>query len=247
MNGIRLIFCSCCLACLFFGCNASKTSEPVAGSEETRAPASSALESDTSAIAQPEKKPASQRELAKKNPQSASISTEAPATRRDKKEQPANSPAEGGPTTAEREEFWPDGSLRKQWIIKIRADGTEVEHGPWRRWHENGQLYLAGEYEDGKRDGEWLSWHLNGEKRGQGTFRRNFRLGTWTMWYDSGQKRGESNHDRGLLHGRSTKWGEQGNVVETGEYFRNKKHGMWEAFDGDTKTVTTWDHGEIVP
>ncbi len=67
------------------------------------------------------------------------------------------------------------------------------------------------------------------------------------MWYDTGQKRGESNYDRGLLHGRSTKWDEQGSILETGEYFRNKKHGTWEAFDGDSKTETTWERGELVP
>lgn len=247
MNGIRLIFCLCCLAGLSVACNASKTSEPVAGSEEIRSPASPALETDTAATARAKAKQASRSELAQKKSQPASIETRAPAAAKDNKKQPADAPGVGGPVTAEREEFWPDGSLRKQWIVKMRADGTEVEHGPWRRWHENGQLYLVGEYEDGKRNGEWLSWHLNGEKRGQGTFRRDFRIGPWTMWYDSGQKRGVSNHDRGLLHGRATKWDEQGNVLETGEYFRNKKHGVWESFSGDTKTEITWERGEIVP
>lgn len=251
MNGIRLIFCLCGLSCLSVGCNASKTSEAVAGSEEPRSATSSGRETNTPpdapATVQAEEKPAGQPELVAKKPQPAPPEIETRRTNRVKEILPTDAAKDGGVKTEDRETFWPDGSLKRQWMVKIRADGTEVEHGPWRRWHENGQLYLAGQYVDGKRNGEWLSWHLNGEKRGQGTFSRNFRIGTWTMWYDTGQKRGESNHDRGLLHGRITKWDEQGNVLETGEYFRNKKHGTWVAFDGDSKTVTTWERGEIVP
>ncbi len=146
-----------------------------------------------------------------------------------------------------REMFWPDGSQKRQWMVKVLADGTEVQHGPWRAWHQNGQPYLVGQYVEGIRDGLWLAWHTNGRKRGEGTFKKDVRVGTWTMWHDNGQKRMDIPYVDGLMQGTWTFWDEQGNLVETGEYVRGEKHGTWTKFDEQGKTETHWDHGQQLP
>lgn len=145
--------------------------------------------------------------------------------------------------TEVRETFFPSGALRRQWIVKILPDGTEVEHGESLLWHENGQVRLQGEYVDGVRDGLWLSWHPNGNRRGEGRLHREQRVGTWVMWDENGQKRSQLSYDEGVRHGMSTIWDADGNVIETGEYVRNKKHGTWVTYVDGERTETNWVNG----
>lgn len=147
------------------------------------------------------------------------------------------------PRTEVRETFFPNGSTRRQWIVKILPDGTEVEHGEALLWYDNGQVKLQGEYVDGVREGLWRSWHANGKNRGEGRLHRNRRIGTWIMWDENGQKRSELAYDVGLRHGRSTVWDADGNVIETGEYVRKKKHGIWVTYVDGEKTETEWVNG----
>ncbi len=155
---------------------------------------------------------------------------------------PVESADEDQPTEV-RETFFPNGATRRQWIVKVLPDGTEVEHGEALLWYDNGQVKLQGEYVDGVREGLWLSWHPNGNNRGEGRLHRDRRIGTWIMWHDNGRKRSEGTYDKGLKHGRSTAWDADGNVIKTGEYVRNKKHGIWINYVDGEKTETEWVNG----
>jgi len=145
--------------------------------------------------------------------------------------------------TEVRETFYPNGSTRRQWIVKILPDGTEVEHGESLRWHDNGQIEQQGDYVDGVREGLVRSWYADGQMRGEGRLHRNRRIGTWTMWHKNGQKRIETAYELGLKHGRSTAWDADGNVIETGEYARKKKHGTWITYVDGVRTETEWVNG----
>ena len=155
---------------------------------------------------------------------------------------PATAAGTEAPTEV-RETFHPNGATRRQWIVKILPDGTEVEHGESLIWYDDGQVKMQGEYIDGVRDGLWRSWWSDGIMRGEGRLYRNKRIGTWTMWHENGQKRIETSYDKGLTHGRSTTWDAEGNVVETGEYVRKKKHGIWITYVDGEKTETEWVKG----
>jgi antitoxin component YwqK of YwqJK toxin-antitoxin module len=39
------------------------------------------------------------------------------------------------------------------------------KHGPWVKYHDNGQLYFKGTYKDGKEEGPWVYYDDNGTKR----------------------------------------------------------------------------------
>lgn len=143
-------------------------------------------------------------------------------------------------STEVRETFYPSGSTRRQWIVKILPDGTEVEHGESLIWYEDGQVKMQGEYLDGVREGLWRSWYLDGKMRGEGRLHRDRRVGTWTMWHDNGQKRSEAAYEVGLTHGRSTVWDADGKVIKTGEYVRGKKYGIWITYVDGEKIETEW-------
>ncbi len=166
-----------------------------------------------------------------------SLETELPSASRS-----ATTAASEEPTEV-RETFFPNGATRRQWLVKVLPDGTEVEHGEALLWYDNGQVKLQGEYVDGEREGLWLSWHSNGENRGEGRLHRGRHIGTWIMWDENGQKRSEVTYEVGLKHGRSTVWDADGNVVSTGEYVRKKKHGVWVTYVDGEKTETEWVKG----
>lgn len=142
--------------------------------------------------------------------------------------------------------FHPNGSLKREWVVRIEADGTEINHGPWQAWHENGQQYLFGQYADGERTGMWYTWFPNGQTRGEGAFVGGQKDGTWTRWDEQGNKRSEQQYDNGLENGPYIEWDEQGNVVLTGNYIDGRKEGTWTKLGPDGPVETIWRHGEEV-
>lgn len=142
--------------------------------------------------------------------------------------------------------FHPDGSLRREWVVRIEADGSEVNHGPWQSWHENGQEYLLGQYADGERIGMWYTWFPNGRPRGEGAFVAGQRDGTWIYWDEQGQKRREQHLENGLENGPWTEWDEHGKVIQSGNYVAGRKHGTWIEAGPNGPIESVWRDGEKV-
>jgi hypothetical protein len=76
---------------------------------------------------------------------------------------------EQGPGTEERRETWPDGSLKAQGFAAVGPDGP-VWEGPFRSWHDNGNLASEGHWQAGQRHGAWHFWHPNGQQRLEGFY-----------------------------------------------------------------------------
>ena len=49
-------------------------------------------------------------------------------------------------------------------------------HGPWIRYHKNGQLSYKGTYKDGNREGAWVSYHDNGQLWEKGTYKNGVKV-----------------------------------------------------------------------
>jgi len=71
----------------------------------------------------------------------------------------------------------------------LKRDGTA--HGPWWRWHDNGQKKAEGQFRDGEMYGTSRSWYENGQKKSEGELGPKGRTGTWTDWHENGAKRSE--------------------------------------------------------
>jgi antitoxin component YwqK of YwqJK toxin-antitoxin module len=56
------------------------------------------------------------------------------------------------------------------------------EHGPWVRYHKNGQLEYKGTYEDGKLDGPWVFYWKDGQLLSKGTYTDGKRDGPWVFY-----------------------------------------------------------------
>lgn len=65
---------------------------------------------------------------------------------------------EGEPYSGEVAETGPGGNL-----VSLLTYERGYLHGPWREWHENGELLVEGRVEYGKVPvGTWRKWHENG-------------------------------------------------------------------------------------
>ena len=61
------------------------------------------------------------------------------------------------PRLEERENFYPDGTLRTRWLVRVGPGPLEVRHGGLLRYHATGKISLRGFYRDGQPSGVW-SW-----------------------------------------------------------------------------------------
>ena len=62
----------------------------------------------------------------------------------------------------------------------------KIKDGPFKEYHENGQLRLEGTYNNGKKDGLWKWYYLNGKLEGEGTYKDGQHHGTSKTYHDNG-------------------------------------------------------------
>ena len=76
--------------------------------------------------------------------------------------------------------------------------------------HENGQIGIELNYQDGKYDGKSTWWYKNGQKKYEVNFKDGKEDGKWSNWNENGKIRSEANYKDGKLNGKYTKWYENG-------------------------------------
>lgn len=128
-------------------------------------------------------------------------------TQVDRKTPPNQAAAQTAGGVETIEEHWPNGQLRLRKQVLIDADGTPVEHGPYARWHDNGEQEYEATFVHGKKHGLATRWHKNGRK--------------WLLeHYEQGQK-----------HGLTRAWDENGVIRKEERYANGKPHGVWTIWD----------------
>lgn len=126
---------------------------------------------------------------------------------------------------------WHDNGQR--WEEGYFEQGSK--QGVWIRWHANGQKEFEGSYEHGALDRGYTLWHDNGQKEEQGEYKQGVRSGLWTKWHRNGQKRSEILFHEGKPHEWYKAWHENGRQSEQALFHEGKPEG----------TYTIWhDNGE---
>lgn len=141
-----------------------------------------------------------------------------------------------------RESHAPDGRLEARWQVVIDADGRDVRHGVFWRYHPNGRAALRGHYSDGQPDGTWQWWTPEGHPlrtvryeyglpvvlRGQAldrpevTFRRL-----------DGRPTAEGLMKQDKPHGHWAFWYPDGTPRADGRYVTGIPHGRWVFYHRD--------------
>lgn len=101
---------------------------------------------------------------------------------------------------------WHEGGRTKYSEGRAETDAPETRYGQWTFWYENGNRWMEGSYENGKREGIWTWWHENGVRSQVGPFKDGVRNGPFTYWYSEGTKSQEVTYVNGNEHGFDTIW-----------------------------------------
>ena len=52
----------------------------------------------------------------------------------------------------------------ERWCVDLNPEGALVNHGPYRKWHPNGKLWVLGQHEWGQRSGTWETFDEQGQR-----------------------------------------------------------------------------------
>ncbi len=148
------------------------------------------------------------------------------------------------------EEFFPDGK-RKSARTVVRDEDGILNHGPFRRWLENGVLAEDGQYERGEKHGRYVVYYDTGipesiveydRGREHGVMRRynvlneciqeshfvqGKREGLERLWWDGAHLRAYTNWKDDVPDGPWTQWFFDGSPSEHGRFENGRRVGEW--------------------
>lgn len=80
-------------------------------------------------------------------------------------------------------------------------DSAGRQHGEWKYWHPNGQLWMQQSWLNGKKHGEWKGWYSNGTLESQSIWKHGKEHGEWKEWGPDGICVSHQNWKNGKKHG----------------------------------------------
>lgn len=90
--------------------------------------------------------------------------------------------------------------------------GQKIKQGPIRRWYENGQPKMRGQYDKDQRVGNFIWWHTNGSRKLEAVYKKGQKSDMWTWWHENGMKSIQGEYENNRAIGVWTWWDEEGNV-----------------------------------
>lgn len=124
------------------------------------------------------------------------------------------------PDRPSEEQFYLDGKLvldgEDQWWdakpASFSTAGEKIQQGPIRRWYENGQPKMRGQYDKDQRVGKFTWWHPNGGRKLEAAYAKGQKAGMWTWWHENGMKSIQGEYENSEASGVWTWWDETGKV-----------------------------------
>jgi len=126
---------------------------------------------------------------------------------------------------------------------KKNKDGNR--EGPWKIYHDNGQLKGEGSYVDDKQEGLWKHYHENGQLDVEGYMKNGIPEGVQKTYHKNGQLEKEVNIKDGKIEGILKIYDESGNlteetffkdgkeILEKGNYVDVEKRVEWRDLDSE--------------
>ncbi len=133
-----------------------------------------------------------------------------------------------------------------QWCEAKGPEGKAVRHGPYRKWHKNGNLKESGYFEMGLPHGNIIKRSANGTIIEERHFLEGKANGPRIKYDKGGTRRSYISFREGKKHGKYMKWGRDGVLKERGVYSLDQKHGEWYTFhrNGQIRNLTTYRAGK---
>ncbi len=135
------------------------------------------------------------------------------------------------PDRPREEQFYLDAKLKldgeDQWWearpAAFESSGQRVQHGPIRRWFENGQPKMQGQYQNDQRVGKFVWWHANGGRKLLAYYRDGQKTDSWTWWHANGMKSIQGEYEADQAVGLWTWWDEKGRIKRQEDFTKRKR------------------------
>jgi antitoxin component YwqK of YwqJK toxin-antitoxin module len=130
-----------------------------------------------------------------------------------------------GEEVREKEERYPDGTIKRRFHFYVNSSGKEVEHGLSTEWYPNGKKKKEVTDWDGVAHGILVEWYDNGQKTREAETAKGNWNGLSTYWYPSGQMMKQGTSKDGKNHGKWTGWYENGKKQEEMTWLDGEEYG----------------------
>jgi len=117
-----------------------------------------------------------------------------------------------------------------------------IENGCYRKWHENGKLWVECGYKNGKLEGPYKSWHENGHLEAEDVYKNGKEEGLGKSWDENGQLIEECGYKNGKLEGPYKSWYENGQVYVECKYKNGEKEGLFRRWDENGQLTAEIEH-----
>ena len=141
------------------------------------------------------------------------------------------------------------GQLVEQFQIIETKEGSFLKDGFYKRWYNNGQIEIFGNYAKNKKTGKWIEYFPNGQtsktyeftddqlngayfefyengiKKTEGNYISNKSSGTWKSWYENSQIAKIENYENNFLNGTIENFHSNGQKESQISYFKGVKEG----------------------
>lgn len=153
-----------------------------------------------------------------------------------------------------------------EWYVVKRSDSVKPDKskvdGLNELYYDNGELYLAGYFKDGRAEGDLgifypngypkmhrvykkgfmhgagMNYYENGEVQFYGEYKNNLRHGLSDLFFDDGKTLFETScWENGVPHGAFTTYHENGAVKLEGNFNRGKRDGLFITYDQDGEVI----------
>lgn len=124
-----------------------------------------------------------------------------------------------------------DGKPRiEQNVAKFSDDHYEA-HGAYREFHPNGQVFIEGQFERGRREGEWSFWFENGQLNRKCSYSNGQPNGSWDVFRADGTLKAKRSFKNGLRDGTWLTYDDAGKqVLNEEQYAQGKADGLWKVW-----------------
>ncbi|MGE0567920.1 MAG: toxin-antitoxin system YwqK family antitoxin [Bacteroidia bacterium] len=113
-------------------------------------------------------------------------------------------------------------------IAKGAVDKDRNKIGEWVEYHNSGEFKAKGVYVNDKPTGVWKFFYPSGKLEQTGQYDKAGReQKTWIWYYESGKVMREENYYNGKREGLMVDYTENGDVFIKGNWFDDKKEGIW--------------------
>ncbi|PCI31270.1 MAG: hypothetical protein COB60_12260 [Flavobacteriaceae bacterium] len=119
------------------------------------------------------------------------------------------------------------------------------KNGKWKLYNGNGQLVMIINYENGVVNDQWKSFHKNGQLKVIGNYEKEERNDEWKYYHENGKLEEIGNYEYGKRNGEWKSYFENGKLEAIGNYKNGKENGEWKYYyeNGQLGEIGNFEYG----